>query len=134
MLRWPDEHARVATLNDILDHDLQANAEAVGRRIRQRLSEAAAGLPRVGDVRGKGLMIGVELVEPGTTRPLAEAASALFQQAKEHGLLVGEGGLYGNVLRISPPMAITGADAQDGTERLVAALSTVDHQMRGSNR
>jgi 4-aminobutyrate aminotransferase len=124
----------LATLEYILEHDLQANALAVGGRIRQRLREAAAGLPTVGDVRGKGLMIGVELVEPGTTTPLAEAASAVLQQAKENGLLVGKGGLYGNVLRISPPMAITGADAQDGTERLVAALSTVDHQVRGSNR
>ena len=124
----------LATLEYILEHDLQANALAVGGRIRQRLREAAAGLPTVGDVRGKGLMIGVELVEPGTTTPLAEAASAVLQQAKENGLLVGKGGLYGNVLRISPPMAITGADALDGTERLVAALSTVDHQVRGSNR
>lgn len=124
----------LATLNHILDHDLQANAQTVGTRIRQRLGEVAAGLPMVGEVRGKGLMIGIELVEPGTTAPHAEAASAVLQQAKEHGLLVGKGGLYGNVLRISPPMAITDADAQDGTERLVAALSAVDHQMRGANR
>ncbi len=126
--------AALATLDYILDHNLQANALAVGAQIQKRLSEAAAGLPTVGDVRGKGLMIGIELVEPGTTTPSAAAASAVLQQAKENGLLVGKGGLYGNVLRVSPPMAITGTVAKDGTERLVDALATVDRQVRGVNQ
>lgn len=124
----------LATLNYILDHDLQANALALGERIQRRLAEAVAALPMVGDVRGKGLMIGVELVVAGTTTPSPEAATAVLEAAKAHGLLVGKGGLHGNVLRISPPMAITGPVADDGTERLVTALSEVDAQMRGSAR
>lgn len=124
----------LATLQYILDHDLQANALAVGERIHTRLAEAAATLPIVGDVRGKGLMIGVELVVAGTTTPSPEAASAVLEAAKAQGLLVGKGGLHGNVLRISPPMSITGPVADDGTERLLAALTTVDTQMNGSSR
>jgi len=124
----------LATVNYILDHDLQANALAIGDRIRGRLTELVRTLPMVADVRGKGLMIGVELAAPDTKAPLPAAATAVLQQAKANGLLIGKGGLYGNVLRISPPMSMATSTADDGTERLIAALTTVDTQMIGAKQ
>ncbi len=121
----------LATLDYIIEHDLQANAQAVGTRLRQRLAEGISGLPMVADVRGKGLMIGVELVVPGTNQPDDRAASAVLQAARDVGLLIGRGGLYGNVLRISPPMSITGAVADDGADRLLVALREVNQERAG---
>ncbi|MBL4592145.1 MAG: aminotransferase class III-fold pyridoxal phosphate-dependent enzyme [Phycisphaerales bacterium] len=65
----------------------------------------------IGDVRGKGLMIGVELVKDRTTKaPASVMCADVFERAKDLGLLIGKGGLYGNVLRIKPPMCITRDD------------------------
>lgn len=124
----------LATLQYILDHDLQANSLAVGNRMRQRLTEESADLGVVGEVRGKGLMVGLELVVPGTRDPLPAAASALLEAARNEGLLVGKGGLYGNVVRISPPMSITAATANDGTGRLLSALRQVNKEIEASRR
>jgi len=118
----------LATLEYILDHDLQGNALAVGGRMLHRLAAEAAALPIVGDVRGKGLMIGLEMVVPGTRDPLPSAATAVLEAARERGLLVGKGGLYGNVLRISPPMSIMEATADDGVNRLLEALTSVNER------
>ena len=115
----------LATLQYMLDHDLQANALAVGTRMRRRLDEALAGESIVGEIRGKGLMIGIDLVVPGTTDPSPEAASAVLEEARRSGLLVGKGGLYGNVLRVAPPMSISQDLADDGVGRLVAAVRDV---------
>ncbi|MCL5948195.1 MAG: aspartate aminotransferase family protein [Actinobacteria bacterium] len=123
----------LATLDYIAAHNLQANAQAVGTRLRTQLAEGVAGLPMVADVRGKGLMIGVELVIPGTTRPDAGSAIAVLQAARDTGVLVGRGGLYGNVLRISPPMSVTPAVADDGARRVLSALRKVSGKQEGSN-
>ena len=65
----------------------------------------------IGEVRGLGLMLGVELVKDRQTREPAAAETAdVVEEAKDRGLLVGKGGLYGNVVRIKPPMCITKAD------------------------
>ena len=79
-----------------------------GRRPARRAARAATS-PIVGEVRGRGLMIGVELVRPGTghRRARARAASAVLEAAKRRGLLIGKGGLHGNALRIAPPLSLT---------------------------
>jgi len=65
----------------------------------------------IGDVRGRGLMTGVELVsDRGTKEPAKDACAQVLERSKEMGLLIGKGGFYGNVLRIKPPMCITGED------------------------
>jgi 4-aminobutyrate aminotransferase len=116
--------AALAVLDYVQAHDLQRNARTVGARLADGLRGLAAGNPAVGDVRGKGLMLAVELVEPGTGAPDAAAAARAQEAARKGGLLVGKGGLYGNVLRIAPPLVVTEAEADEGIEILAAALAT----------
>lgn len=105
-----------ATLEVIEGEDLPANATRQGARLMEGLLELQAKHPRtVGDVRGKGLMVGVEMVvdEAGGDRtPNPEAAGRLMEEAKARGLLIGKGGLYGNVLRIAPSLTVD-SDAID---------------------
>lgn len=126
--------AALATLGYILDHDLQANALAVGTRMLERLAAEVADLPIVADIRGKGLMVGIELAVPGGGDPWPAAASAVLEAARERGLLVGKGGLHGSVLRISPPLSVTPELAEEGVDRLVGALRVVDEQLSGGSR
>ncbi len=111
-----------AVLDYVLEHNLQANAATIGSRLMNALKAQAEGSPAVGDVRGKGLMIGIELVRPGTTEPDAPAASAVQERGRSAGLLIGRGGLYGNVLRIAPPLTITAEEAEQGLAALGPAV------------
>jgi len=116
----------LANLHYLLDHKLQDNAAIQGPVLLDGLRAAA--IPVVGDVRGKGLMIGVELVRPGTGTPgdpAPELASAVLEGCRRRGLLVGKGGLHGNVLRIAPPLTLTRDEAEEGLATLVAALEEV---------
>ena len=74
-------------------------------------------------MRGKGLMIGVELIKPGTTEPYVAAAARMLEETKKRGLLIGKGGLHGNVLRLGPPMTLTAEEAQEGLDILVDSLA-----------
>jgi len=115
----------LANLDYLLDHDLQANAREVGGWLLGQLRELAAEQPIVGDVRGKGLMLGVELVRPGTGdpgEPAPELANAALEGARRRGLLVGKGGLHGNVFRIAPPLSLTRSEAEEGFAALAAAI------------
>ncbi|MFD0201470.1 MULTISPECIES: aspartate aminotransferase family protein [Saccharothrix] len=110
----------LATLNYLLDHDLQANAAKLGERLIDGLRDIAADRPSVGDVRGKGLMVGIELVGAGGA-PDAAKAVAVLEGTRERGLLVGKGGLYGNVIRLAPPMTLT----EDEVEEALGILEDV---------
>ncbi len=114
--------AALATLDYIAEHDLQTNALKVGQQLKTGLADLTDEVPTIGEVRGKGLMIGVELVEPGTHTPNAAAAAAAMEAARERGLLIGRGGLHGNVLRIAPPLSITAAEAEEGSDILAEAI------------
>lgn len=96
-----------ATLDYVLDHDLQGNAAKQGATLMAGLREIQGRHDLVGDVRGKGLMIGVELVRPGDEEPDPAAAGRVLEETKARGLLIGKGGLHGNVLRLAPPMTLT---------------------------
>lgn len=113
-----------AVLELIEQEDLLANAAETGLHLRARLDELAAKHPVIGDVRGMGLLAALELVEDrGSRKPAPAAAAAVLEAARENGLLVGKGGLYGNVLRISPPMNIARSDVDEFARRLDAAFT-----------
>lgn len=117
-----------ATLDYILSHDLQKNAQVTGDIIISGLREAASGLPVVAEVRGKGLMFAVDLVDPHTRRPSPPLAARVLQATRERGLLIGKGGLYGHALRMAPPMTLTEADAREGLSLLTDALREVNEE------
>src|SRR5215470_10846480 len=115
-----------AALDYVLDHDLQRNAATLGTMLIDGLREATAPLPAVGQVRGKGLMFAVDLVDPGTGAPSPALATRALEQARDLGLLIGKGGLYGHALRMAPPMNITEAEAKEGLGLIIDALRAVD--------
>ncbi|WP_128379941.1 aspartate aminotransferase family protein [Streptomyces cavernae] len=118
--------AGLANLTYLLEHDLQGNARRVGGLLIERLRAVAAQLPGVREVRGRGLMIGVELVRPGTDAADPDAAAAVLEAAREGGLLIGKGGGHNtSALRVAPPLSLTVAEAEEGAEILEQALRRV---------
>ena len=116
----------LANLEYLLSHDLQANAGARGEQLLDRLAPLAGKLGVVGEVRGRGLMIAVELVRPGGRDPFPEAATATLEETRRRGLLIGKGGLAGNVLRIAPPLSVTPEEVDRAAGVLEEALAAVD--------
>ncbi|MEU8587620.1 aspartate aminotransferase family protein [Streptomyces sp. NPDC048664] len=118
--------AGLANLTYLLEHDLQGNARRVGGLLIERLRAAAARTPAVREVRGRGLMIGVELVRPGTDEADPAAAAAVLEAARADGLLIGKGGAHDtSVLRIAPPLTLTADEAEEGAAILARALASV---------
>jgi 4-aminobutyrate aminotransferase len=115
--------AALAVLDYVRDHDLQANAREVGSQLFAGLRALQEKHPVIGDVRGKGLMAGVELVEADGRTPSTSAAARLLEGTRERGLLIGKGGLYGNVLRIAPPLTISTAEVDEGLRALAEAFA-----------
>jgi alanine-glyoxylate transaminase/(R)-3-amino-2-methylpropionate-pyruvate transaminase len=101
----------LATLNVIQGEDVQGHAKRVGKRLMDGLKAMQKRHALIGDVRGRGLIVGVELVKDRATKePATKETADLLERAKDMGLLLGKGGFFGNVLRIKPPMCITDAD------------------------
>jgi len=117
-----------ATLDYLLSHDLQRNAVVTGELIISGLKEAATTLDIVGEVRGKGLMFAVDLVDPKTSKPSPPLAARMLEATKARGLLIGKGGLYGHTLRMAPPLTLTEAEAKEGLTILTDALSAVNEE------
>jgi 4-aminobutyrate aminotransferase len=117
--------AGLANLDYLIEHDLQTNAYKVGNRLKANLHHLADQVDIIAEVRGKGLMIGVELVNPGGLEPNPAAAASVMEEARKEGLLIGKGGLYGNTLRIAPPLSLTEAEADEGYEKLSRAIERV---------
>jgi len=118
--------AATATLDAIEGEGLLENAATEGARLRAGLEALQEKYPVIGDVRGMGLMQGVELVEDRATKaPAKKAIAALFEETRRRGLLIGKGGLYGNVLRITPPLNVTGEEVDRACETLDEAFAAV---------
>ncbi|HSJ71952.1 MAG TPA: aspartate aminotransferase family protein [Acidimicrobiia bacterium] len=117
--------AALANLDYLIRNDLQTNARKVGGQLRMDLDRLAEEVPNIGDVRGKGLMLGVEFVVPATTDPDVSTTKQVMEAARRRGLLIGSGGLHGNVLRIAPPLSITSEEAADGFRMLSDAVHEV---------
>ena len=114
----------LASLEYILDNDLQRNAAEVGGYLKERLLEMAKESAAVGEVRGRGLMLGIEFVGPGR-EPDPEAALRFLEACRERGLLVGKGGLRANTIRVSPPLIVTREAAEEAAGILEEALAEV---------
>ncbi len=117
----------IATLEVIDEENIQQNALEVGTHLKNRLVELQQTHAIIGEVRGMGLILGMELVrEPFTKEPASAETAEILELAKQRGLVIGKGGLHGNTLRIKPPMCITKDDANFLVDCLDDCLGIVD--------
>ncbi|MCB2156040.1 aspartate aminotransferase family protein [bacterium] len=118
-----------ATLQVIDEENIQQKAKEIGGHLKGRLEALADKHPLIGEVRGMGLMLGVELVRDRKTKePANTEAVELLELARERGLLLGKGGLFGNVLRIKPPMCLTRDDADFLADVVDEALGIIEEK------
>ena len=121
--------AAVAVLDEIEEKQLAENAARRGQELRAGLERLQRSNRRtIGDVRGMGLMQGLELVQDETTgdrTPNVTAVAQVFEETRKRGLLVGRGGLYGNVLRLAPPLTITAAEVEEALRILEESFAAI---------
>ena len=115
----------LATIDYMERNRVEANAAIQGQVLRDKLEELEAEFDFIGEVRGMGLMQALEIVRPGQTRePDADRAADIMARARDHGILIGKGGLYGNVVRIAPMLDVDGESMQEGCELLARAVTS----------
>ncbi len=118
--------AALASIEVMEKHDLPGRAEALGQRVRQRFVSMAEKVPLIGEVRGLGAMLAVELVRDRKTKePADKETQAVVQKARERGLLLLSAGTFGNVLRFLMPLTIEDAALDEGLAVLEAVLGEV---------
>jgi 4-aminobutyrate aminotransferase len=121
----------LANLEYLLSNDLQGNARKQGEVLGSALKRLADEYPFIAEVRGRGLMLAIELCVPGTDgrlggpEPWPAGATAFMEATRARGLLVGKGGLYGNVLRIAPPLSVDDQEVAAAIEIMTAAAADV---------
>ena len=121
--------AALATIEVMEEEAHPQHVAAVGKRLRDGLEKLGEKYPLIGEVRGKGLMQGVEMVkDPQSKQPAAQEVGFLFEETRKRGLLIGKGGMYNNVLRIAPPLTATEEHVDEALEILDHALAQV-HEM-----
>src|SRR5215469_16292801 len=119
--------AAKAVLDFIEDQKLLINAAEVGAYLKDKLYELQAKHQLIGEVRGIGLLLAMELVEDRETKkPAAAQTAALMEATRENRILLGKGGFYGNVLRISPPLNISKADVDEFTRQLDRSFAKIE--------
>ncbi len=118
--------AGLATIDYVLDNDLQHNAKAMGDRFRAGLEALAVDTPWMAEVRGRGLMQAFETAAPDSLEPLPSQATAMLEATKDQRLLVGKGGLYGNVIRMAPMLDVSADEIDEGLEALRSAAATIE--------
>ena len=115
-----------ATVGVMEREDVPARAERLGARLREFLSAMKDTYPFIGDVRGMGLMQAVELVEDRASKePSPQKAGEVMEATRREGLLIGRGGLYGNTLRLAPPMLISETELDEACARLHRAFAAL---------
>lgn len=115
-----------AVIEVIEEEDLLENAHVVGGYFRKKLEELQEKHLLIGDVRGMGMMQGLELVRDRKTKEPAPAETTeLMERARANGLLIGKGGLYANVIRLAPPLNVSKADVDEGIRLLDKSLGEI---------
>jgi 4-aminobutyrate aminotransferase-like enzyme len=115
-----------AVIDIVEEDDLRTNAAVVGDYFRKKLEELQAKHAIIGDVRGMGLMQALELVEDRESKkPASASTGALMEEARKRGLLVGKGGFYGNVIRMSPPLNISQVDVDEAARILDESFEAI---------
>ncbi len=117
--------AGLATLRAVEAEGMQHNALAMGKRMAERLAPVVEATPWIAELRGKGLMQAIEITEAGTLQPDPARTIEVMEGCKARGLLVGKGGLYGNVIRITPMLNVTAADLDAGLDALVETIESI---------
>jgi len=115
----------LATIEYMEAQDTPSNCAVQGARMAERLAEFAAEFPIVGEARGMGLMQALEIVQPGSSEPDAPRTAAFVDTCKEIGLLLGKGGLYGNVVRIAPHLNVSAEDVDLAMDIIGRSLAQV---------
>jgi len=113
--------AGLATIEVMEEENLAENANVVGQYLRDGLEDLQKKYPSIGDVRGMGLMQACEFVKDNK-EPDAEIVGKLFEEMKKVGVLIGKGGLYGNVVRISPPLTVSKSEVNDFLRAMDSSL------------
>ncbi len=115
----------LATIEYMEAHDTPTNCAVQGARMAEKLAEFAAEFPIIGETRGMGLMQAIEIIQPGGIEPDAPRTAAFVDTCKDKGLLLGKGGLYGNVVRIAPHLNVSTADMDIAMDIIAGALAEV---------
>ncbi len=119
--------AALANIAFIEKENLCAQAQEKGEYMLEKLTDLQGQFPLIGDIRGKGLMIGIELVSDSALTPAAAEAEGIREACRGKGVLVGVGGVYSNVVRIQPPLVIT-------KEQIDFALQVLEHSFKEVHR
>jgi 4-aminobutyrate aminotransferase-like enzyme len=117
-----------ATIDVIAGDRLVDNSAAMGKVLREGLEAMKARYTIMGDVRGRGLMQGIEVVrdeKAGDRTPGPEATMRMLEETRKRGLLIGRGGLYGNVLRVAPSLVVSRGDIDDALKILDASFAAI---------
>jgi 4-aminobutyrate aminotransferase/(S)-3-amino-2-methylpropionate transaminase len=117
--------AALATIATLRDLDLAARARQLGEVLLPRLRAMQAASTRIGDVRGRGAMVAMEFVVPGSTEPDPAAAKAVVAACTQAGAVVISCGTWGNVVRLLPPLVITDEQLEDGLGVLESAVRSL---------
>ena len=115
--------AGMAVIDEITDRGLVASVETIGSGLQTSLKNLQADEPRMGDVRGYGLFVGIDWVLPGTTTPDVAGAAAMVEALKAKDMLLGKAGRHGNVLKVRPPLVFE----QSHADLFLAAFTEVLH-------
>ncbi len=119
--------AGMAVLDEITDRGLVDQVASVGAFLLKGLQELQTANPRMGDVRGHGLFIGIDWVHPGTTDPDVDGAAAMVEALKARGILLGKAGQHGNVLKLRPPLVFERQHAELMLDAFSSAVTNANH-------